>query len=51
MFCRSANYTSQTYPCCRHINRENRKKQEMFSYITCRHTNNADVNVTINTIS
>ena len=31
--------------------RENRKKQEMFSYITCGYTNNADVNVIINTIS
>ena len=32
-------------------NRENRKKQEMFSYITCGYIDNADVNVTINTIS
>ena len=41
----------QICPCYRHIDRENRKKQEMFSYITCGYTNNADVNVTINTIS
>ena len=32
-------------------NRENRKKQEMFSYIACGYTNNANINVTINTIS
>ena len=32
-------------------NRENRKKQEMFSYITFGYTNNADVNVIIKTIS
>ena len=32
-------------------NRENRKKQEMFSYITYGYIDNADVNVTINTIS
>lgn len=41
-------YTSQICPCCGHISKENRKKQETFSCIKCGYTNNADVNAAIN---
>ena len=41
-------YTSQQCPCCGHIDRENRKSQEVFCCTECGYTNNADLNASFN---
>ena len=41
-------FTSQQCPICGHISRENRKTQEKFCCVNCRHTDNADHNASIN---
>ena len=41
-------YTSQMCPICGHIGKENRKTQEKFCCVKCGHTDNADVNASIN---
>ena len=41
-------YTSQQCPCCGHIDRENRKSQEVFCCMKCGYGNNADLNAAIN---
>lgn len=41
-------FTSQQCPVCESISKENRKTQEMFCCVNCGHTNNADLNASIN---
>ena len=41
-------YTSQQCPCCEHIDRDNRKNQEVFCCTNCGYTNNADLNASFN---
>ena len=41
-------YSSQQCPECGHIDRNNRKIQENFECVQCHHSNNADLNASIN---
>lgn len=41
-------YTSQTCPCCGHIDKKNRKTQETFSCVKCGYATNADINAANN---
>ena len=41
-------FTSQTCPICGHISKDNRKIQETFSCVKCKHISNADLNSSIN---
>lgn len=41
-------FTSQQCPVCGNISKENRKMQETFCCVNCGHTNNADLNASIN---
>jgi transposase len=41
-------FTSQQCPICGSISKENRKTQETFCCVNCGHTNNADLNASIN---
>jgi transposase len=41
-------YSSQQCPHCGHISRDNRKSQEEFRCVECGHSNNADLNSSIN---
>ena len=41
-------FTSQQCPVCGSVSKENRKTQETFCCVNCGHTNNADLNASIN---
>jgi putative transposase len=47
----NAAYTSQKCSCCGYVSKDNRKVQEDFSCMNCRHAENADVNAAKNILA
>jgi putative transposase len=42
--------TSQTYPSCKYVSKDNRKSQALFECMRCKYKNNADIVGAINVL-